>query len=186
MKPIFKHDCDECKFLGTFLGKFDFYYHERDGFDEYIIRYGNDGKQYYSPFIRTDELDEELTTVGANLINPTDYRKRLVEEARIRLMVKKMSNILVNEFKYKDTPEGEMQEIPFEEKLEKNIWDRLEDFLEILRAAKRGAWVWWRNSKFKYVNIRVDMRDGRCVFIDDDKKRVDINDIRYQYEGSKK
>lgn len=80
-----------------------------------------------------------------------------------------------------DNPKEE--NISFQEKVEKNIWDKIEDFIHILREMKKDNWVWWRNSEHKYVNLRVDMRDGRCIFLDDKNNRISIDDIKYQYNG---
>lgn len=72
--------------------------------------------------------------------------------------------------------------IPFEVKVKNNVWDSMLDILKILRDVRHGKWFWYRNSQFKYVNIRVDMRDGRCIFLDNNGNRVDIENIKYQYE----
>lgn len=73
--------------------------------------------------------------------------------------------------------------IPFKEKEEKNIWDSIQDFLDILNDKD---WKWTKNPKYKYVNLRIDMRDGGCIFMDDDRKRVDPSEIKYQYGKDRK
>jgi hypothetical protein len=71
--------------------------------------------------------------------------------------------------------------VPLEEKIKKNMWDSIDDFLDVLTMAREGKWRWAMNPKFKYVNIRVDMRDGGCLILDDNDKRVDPKDLLFQY-----
>ena len=54
MKPIFKHDCDECRYLGTTRDAkqvFDWYVHKRDGVlgDDVIARYGDEPSENVTP-----------------------------------------------------------------------------------------------------------------------------------------
>lgn len=76
--------------------------------------------------------------------------------------------------------------IPLEEKIKKNIWDSLEDFLDVVAMVKEGKWRWAYNPKFKYVNLRIDMRDGGCLILDNDGNRVDPKDLRFQYNNDMK
>lgn len=46
-KPLFTHDCDSCRFLGTFE-QHDLYYCSNDTQNTVIARYGNDGCEYMS------------------------------------------------------------------------------------------------------------------------------------------
>ena len=45
-KPVFKHDCDECVFLGHVV-EHDFYYCDKS-ITTLVARYGNDGPDYTS------------------------------------------------------------------------------------------------------------------------------------------
>lgn len=51
---------------------------------------------------------------------------------------------------------------------------------------KPGAinWSWARNSRCcKYINIRVDMRDGAFVLLDQDKQRISLKQLQWQYSS---
>jgi hypothetical protein len=41
-------------------------------------------------------------------------------------------------------------------------------------------WTWIKNTKCKYVSIRIDMRDGGFVLLDRGGKRVLLKDIEHQ------
>lgn len=56
-KPIYKHDCSECEYLGTFIPpddkfqpitEYDLYAHLRERMVELIARYGNNPPDYLS------------------------------------------------------------------------------------------------------------------------------------------
>ncbi|MCP4705279.1 MAG: hypothetical protein GY865_11775 [candidate division Zixibacteria bacterium] len=58
VKPNFQHDCVECEFLGVLFG-FDFYICGREGtYPSYIIRYGNEGREYLIPHVMDEEWDK--------------------------------------------------------------------------------------------------------------------------------
>ena len=42
-------------------------------------------------------------------------------------------------------------------------------------------WSWASNSRFKYLNIRVDTRNGRFLIFEDQGRRVDIEQVLWQY-----
>lgn len=82
-----------------------------------------------------------------------------------------------------------------EEKSASNIWDNielLERIVEIAKAAKQRYeylepeeggdrdWCWARNTQCKYLNIRVDMRDGGCI-VSDSSGRIGIDALNWQY-----
>jgi len=54
---------------------------------------------------------------------------------------------------------------------------------------RAGEWVWYLNTKCKYVDLRVDMRDGGCIIMVDDgtftgkKIRIDPKDLEFQYQS---
>ena len=61
MKPIHKHDCDKCEFVGivnTVNGLSDLYKNCQQFGSKYIIRYGLDGE-----YATTDELKMYLTPI---------------------------------------------------------------------------------------------------------------------------
>lgn len=62
--PRYTHDCDLCRFLGTF-NEFDLYTCTKSGYRTFIARHGDDGPAYTSgpgPF--TDELREAMRRDG--------------------------------------------------------------------------------------------------------------------------
>jgi hypothetical protein len=69
-----------------------------------------------------------------------------------------------------------------EEKIASNTWDSLRDFLEVAKKMQAGEWNWYRNSKCKYVELRVDMRTLHCIIKDRNGNRIDPKDLAYQYD----
>jgi hypothetical protein len=73
------------------------------------------------------------------------------------------------------------KDLPLDQKIKENIWDNIDDFLAVLNDMRAGRWRWVLNSKCKYVNLRVDMRDGKCIMSDGEGNRIDPKDLAYQY-----
>ncbi len=69
-----------------------------------------------------------------------------------------------------------------EEKIATNTWDHISDFFRVLRRAESGQWHWFKNSKCKYVELRVDMRTGNCIIKDRDGNRIDPKDLEFQFK----
>lgn len=67
------------------------------------------------------------------------------------------------------------------EKIKTNTWDSLQDFLKVFNNAMSGSWHWYKNSRCKYVELRVDMRTGHCIISDRYGKRIDPRDLAFQY-----
>ncbi len=42
-------------------------------------------------------------------------------------------------------------------------------------------WSWIANNRCKYVELRIDTRDGHCVIRDRHGKPITLDDLRYQY-----
>lgn len=42
-------------------------------------------------------------------------------------------------------------------------WDHINDVLPVLVAAANGKWSWVENTECKYIELRIDMRDGGCI-----------------------
>jgi len=74
-------------------------------------------------------------------------------------------------------------EIPdtVEFKNKKNIWDHIAQFEKIYNKMKKGEWSWTRNSRCKYVDLRVDMRDGGCIIMDNKGERISPEQLAFQY-----
>lgn len=80
----------------------------------------------------------------------------------------------------------------FEDKVSANIWDRnLTEVMEFINSATAGSkfevkdWTWVRNSRCKYVSIRIDMRDGAFVLVDRGGERISLEHLKYQWEEGK-
>ena len=72
------------------------------------------------------------------------------------------------------------------EKSNANIWDKVGLIERVVEIAKQnrgddGYWSWVMNTDCKYLNIRVDMRDGGCIVTDREGKRVGIDALNWQY-----
>ncbi len=52
---------------------------------------------------------------------------------------------------------------------------------EVVAHAVSGRWMWWRNTKCKYISIRIDMRDGHCVLRDRDDNIISIEGLKEQH-----
>ena len=74
------------------------------------------------------------------------------------------------------------EELTLEIKIKENIWDHINDFLEVYKKSKQGNWIWWKNNKCKYVELRIDMRNGDCIIRDRDGRRINPKDLEYQFE----
>ena len=67
------------------------------------------------------------------------------------------------------------------EKDDYNIWDHLDDFLKVYEMSKKGEWHWFKNWECKYVDLRIDMRDGGCL-ISASGKRIGPDALAWQYD----
>lgn len=65
-----------------------------------------------------------------------------------------------------------------------NPWYSFDDFKAFLDAVSSGRWTWYSNSDFKYVNIRIDTRNGAVVIKDRDGKRASMNQLMCQYDSN--
>lgn len=68
------------------------------------------------------------------------------------------------------------------EKIETNTWDNIDDFIKVLELMRDNKWNWAQNSRCKYVNLRVDMRDGGCIIKDKNGVRIAPKTLEYQYK----
>lgn len=48
-------------------------------------------------------------------------------------------------------------------------------------AAKGGEWSWTKNTRCKYIDVRIDMRFGKFTLRDRDGKPITITELEYQY-----
>jgi hypothetical protein len=67
------------------------------------------------------------------------------------------------------------------EKDRMNRWDSIEDFLVVHEARKNRKWSWAHNSGCKYINLRIDMRNGGCIISTDEFGRIGPDRLAWQY-----
>lgn len=67
-----------------------------------------------------------------------------------------------------------------QQKIETNTWDHIDDVLRVLQLARAGKWSWFGNTRCKYIDVRIDMRDGCCVLKDREGKRIDLATLSKQ------
>ena len=76
----------------------------------------------------------------------------------------------------------------YEEKIDRNSW---EDFVfddiiptvkEVLEKVKNREWTWTRNWDSKYIDIRIDMRDGGAILCNR-AGRISLDQLKYQYKS---
>lgn len=61
-----------------------------------------------------------------------------------------------------------------------NNWIPFAKVFEVISFASSGKWDWVWNPRCKYINIRIDMRDGHCVIFDRDGKQITLEELQYQ------
>ncbi len=76
-------------------------------------------------------------------------------------------------------------------KIETNTWEEPKDLKElfdfVLEASKAKSpikdrvWSWTKNSECKYIDIRIDMRDGGFILRNRNDKRIELKDLKFQY-----
>ena len=66
------------------------------------------------------------------------------------------------------------------QKIETNTWDNVDDFISVLQRARAGDWHWFENTKCKYIELRIDMRDGGCLIKDRHGNRISPEDLAKQ------
>jgi len=64
-----------------------------------------------------------------------------------------------------------------------NSWDHIDSFLDVYKRMKEGKWDWFRNSECKYVELRIDMRDGGCIIRNGEGKRINPEELAWQYSN---
>lgn len=68
-------------------------------------------------------------------------------------------------------------------------WEKHASLDEVVAVIKKCAgnetlhdrfWSWAKNSRCKYVSLRIDMRDGDFVLLDREGNRITIEDLKRQ------
>lgn len=61
-------------------------------------------------------------------------------------------------------------------------WIDTKEIFEIVEKAKNKEWRWSLNHECKYIDLRIDMRDGHCLLTDRHGKEISLEKLQYQYE----
>ena len=67
------------------------------------------------------------------------------------------------------------------QKIASNTWDHFGDILPTLKAISRGDWCWGANTRCKYIEIRIDTRDGGCILYDSKRVRISPEQFAHQH-----
>lgn len=61
-------------------------------------------------------------------------------------------------------------------------WASIDEILPIINDARNphGTWSWARNSRCKYISLRIDMRSGDCIIKDSDGEVITLEQLKYQ------
>lgn len=84
---------------------------------------------------------------------------------------------------------GTKAEAEYEDKIQRNSWHNagVEELFslvkEVVQKSKNHDWLWICNSECKYVEIRVDMRNGGAVLCNRRGLRISPDQLKYQYKG---
>lgn len=77
--------------------------------------------------------------------------------------------------------EANLDIAPVADKQRFNIWDKFAVVTETIAKSLSGEWLWWRNSRCKYINVRIDMRSGDCIITDNQGQRIGPSELRHQF-----
>lgn len=62
-------------------------------------------------------------------------------------------------------------------------WDHIDDVLPVIELMRSGKWVWGENMRCKYVEVRIDTRDGGCIIKDRHDVRITPAELVKQFDG---
>jgi hypothetical protein len=51
----------------------------------------------------------------------------------------------------------------------------------ILEVVNNKKWCWTRNTRCKYISLRIDMRDGKCILLDRNDEVLTLDELKFQY-----
>jgi len=67
-------------------------------------------------------------------------------------------------------------------------WQPLKDVVAdvetVIEDMKARKWFWGYNWSCKYVDIRIDMRDGHAIICNQKDGRISLEQLKYQYKSS--
>jgi hypothetical protein len=59
-------------------------------------------------------------------------------------------------------------------------WYPIEALLQVVEASRINEWNWTKNSPCKYLELRIDMRNGLCLIKDRTGKVLTIEEVMKQ------
>lgn len=62
----------------------------------------------------------------------------------------------------------------------RNVWHNIRPVIDIIQKMFAGKWLWFNNSNCKYIDIRIDMRDGGCIIKDNNGTRISPEELDKQ------
>ena len=62
----------------------------------------------------------------------------------------------------------------------KDTWVPVSELVEHIQKALDNGWVWYKNSRCKYVSVRIDTRDGHSILCDRDGKVITLEEFDKQ------
>jgi hypothetical protein len=74
-------------------------------------------------------------------------------------------------------------DLTVQQKQAANVWDHIDDVLPVIEAARAGKWTPYENMACKYIELRIDMRDGGCLIRNARGERINPSDLRAQPYG---
>jgi hypothetical protein len=78
---------------------------------------------------------------------------------------------------------SEAENLTLAQKTAANVWDHVDDAIAVIELARAGKWHWCENMRCKYIELRIDMRDGGALIRDRDGARIDPRDLLKQVDG---
>lgn len=66
------------------------------------------------------------------------------------------------------------------------MWIDKADWQKALETVLHGdfdVWTWCRNSDCKYINVRIDTRDGAAWITDNNDKEIALDDLLFQHRS---
>jgi hypothetical protein len=61
-------------------------------------------------------------------------------------------------------------------------WHEFDDVIPAVIKCVQGInWTWIANSRCKYIDLRIDMRDGATILMDRDGNKISIEELTYQH-----
>lgn len=62
-------------------------------------------------------------------------------------------------------------------------WYGIDQVLAVVRKSLAGEWQWPKNSRCKYIEVRIDMRSGLCLLRDGHGQMISMEELFRQNQG---